>query len=100
MNNKQEINFNELINKPEYLNYLETGKYKILQEQKYYIDIPWIIANRKAAPLTIGQGLMFNCDNDDTQDWIEEWYEKNYVYSKLYQNELANSLYGCSVMHY
>lgn len=99
MDNKQEINFNELINKPEYLSYLETGKYKILQEQKYYIDIPWIIANRKAAPLTIGQGLMFNCDNDDTQDWIEEWYEKNYVYSKLYQNELANSLYGRSVMY-
>ncbi|WP_426605487.1 hypothetical protein [Spiroplasma endosymbiont of Glossina fuscipes fuscipes] len=99
MQDKQEINFNELINKPEYLSYLETGKYKILQEQKYYIDIPWIIANRKAAPLTIGQGLMFNCDNDDTQDWIEEWYEKNYVYSKLYQNELANSLYGRSVMY-
>ncbi len=99
MDNKQKINFNELTNQPEYLSYLETGKYKILQEQKYYIDIPWIIANRKAAPLTIGQGLMFNCDNDDTQDWIEEWYEKNYVYSKLYQNELANSLYGRSVMY-
>lgn len=99
MQDKKEINFNELINKPEYLSYLGKGKYKILPEQKYYIDIPWIIANRKAAPLTIGQDLMFNCDNDDTQDWIEEWYEKNYVYSKLYQNELANSLYGRSVMY-
>ncbi|QED24379.1 hypothetical protein [Spiroplasma citri] len=97
MNN--EINFKELNKQPEYLNYLEKGKYPILPEQKYYIDIPWIIANRKAAPLTIGQGLMFNCDNDDTQDWIEEWYEKNYVYSKLFQNELANSLYGRSVMY-
>lgn len=97
MNN--EINFKELNKQPEYLNYLEKGKYPILSEQKYYIDIPWIIANRKAAPLTIGQGLMFNCDNDDTQDWIEEWYEKNYVYSKLFQNELANSLYGRSVMY-
>ncbi len=58
MDNKQKINFNELTNQPEYLSYLETGKYKILQEQKYYIDIHWIIANRKAAPLTIGQGLM------------------------------------------
>lgn len=99
MKDKKEIDFNELINKPEYLSYLEKGKYAILSEQKYYIDIPWIIANRKAAPLTIGQGLMFNCDNDDTQDWIEEWYEKNYIYSKLYQNELANSLYGRSVMY-
>ncbi|QJU61434.1 hypothetical protein [Spiroplasma citri] len=74
MNN--EINFKELNKQPEYLNYLEKGKYPILPEQKYYIDIPWIIANRKAAPLTIGQGLMFNCDNDDTQDWIGRMIRK------------------------
>lgn len=66
---------------------------------KVYIDIPYIIAMKKAAPYTIGKGLIFNSDKENIQSTLSEFYSKNKIYEKLFQSEIQNSIFGRSILY-
>lgn len=76
-----------------------TQDYSYWLKGKIYIDIPYILAMKKAAPLTIGKGIIFNGDQKNILDKLVEFYEKNKVYEKLFQNEVQLSLYGRSLLY-
>lgn len=66
---------------------------KLIDTAKY-IDIGFTIAVRKAAPLTMGSGLIFNCEKEQDQAFIDKWLDDNQVFMKLYQHEILNSIVG------
>lgn len=70
-----------------------------LIDENLFIEIPYIIATKKAAPLTIGTGLIFDCETTEIQDFINDWYSKKQVYIKLWQFAVFNSLYGRAIMY-